>query len=848
MKQFSAILLSLYLSCSIALASSEIDGEYYVKNIGIVDNLSQSSVSCILYDDYSLWIGTRYGLNEYRNHRMRTFGDNYINFLFVDKEKFLWYGSNQGLFKYLRDQDRFEMQSEQTVFCASQDEDGTILVGCSGGLLRIQNEEQTFFPLDGSMIGSIYAFGDKHLLIDKGSGLFLFENDSIRHIPHPEIDGSVVLATACQDKVLYLSLFRKGVLALDLESRQCHYLDQTELSSDIVLCLQFIGDELWMGSDGQGIFIYETKGGGIRRQDIPSNAVTAIYGDPFSNVWAGTVRSGIYGLRPSPILTYNGGTNNSGDDVIISFCRDPMEDLWIGTDGDGIKRFDILEKSIVPYDFSAGLKISSLAYLDEGLLLASVYGQGLKIIDLNNEGISPLLIIDEETNKRECYYGNAPQLYNLPNGHILIMAINVYDYNPQTGQFLRYSPSDNPLIAEMHLLSDDYAYTYANLFKIDTAARTLEKLEIDFGDKIINTAAQIRDSIWVGSNYGLCCYSIKDGKLEEFKTRMFNRVSWLQASGEDLWIAADNTLFRRHKGKLEMMGENEGIAANEILTGLSDDKNLYLGGTKGLIRINREKEFEEKLSYPQKIQILSVNMGGKELKVEDGRLTLPSSFPAISINFALSMLDPFDRYVYRYDISGKTTYTVETYDDFLVLHDLKSGRYDISVCVLGPDGSWSPEERLLQITVLRPWYSQIWFIVLLSSALLSLVVWLVLRLVRKKMKKMEQQMREMNSVFMNKLDKFIEENISNPNFDIAMITSNMTMSRASLYNKVKEITGKGIWEYIEAMRIKKACDLLKESTLSISEISEQCGFSSCQYFSTRFKKLLACTPREYRHS
>lgn len=525
-----------------------------------------------------------------------------------------------------------------------------------------------------------------------------------------------------------------------------------------------------------------------------------------------------------------------------------MEDLWIGTDGDGIKRFDILEKSIVPYDFSAGLKISSLAYLDEGLLLASVYGQGLKIIDLNNEGISPLLIIDEETNKRECYYGNAPQLYNLPNGHILIMAINVYDYNPQTGQFLRYSPSDNPLIAEMHLLSDDYAYTYANLFKIDTAARTLEKLEIDFGDKIINTAAQIRDSIWVGSNYGLCCYSVKDGKLEEFKTRMFNRVSWLQASGEDLWIAADNTLFRRHKGKLEMMGENEGIAANEILTGLSDDKNLYLGGTKGLIRINREKEFEEKLSYPQKIQILSVNMGGKELKVEDGRLTLPSSFPAISINFALSMLDPFDRYVYRYDISGKTTYTVETYDDFLVLHDLKSGRYDISVCVLGPDGSWSPEERLLQITVLRPWYSQIWFIVLLSSALLSLVVWLVLRLVRKKMKKMEQQMREMNSVFMNKLDKFIEENISNPNLDIAMITSNMTMSRASLYNKVKEITGKGIWEYIEAMRIKKACDLLKESTLSISEISEQCGFSSSQYFSTRFKKLLACTPREYRHS
>ncbi|MGN1226697.1 MAG: helix-turn-helix domain-containing protein, partial [Candidatus Cryptobacteroides sp.] len=155
---------------------------------------------------------------------------------------------------------------------------------------------------------------------------------------------------------------------------------------------------------------------------------------------------------------------------------------------------------------------------------------------------------------------------------------------------------------------------------------------------------------------------------------------------------------------------------------------------------------------------------------------------------------------------------------------------------------------LLQITVLRPWYSQIWFKVLLSDILLSLAVYLVLRLVRKKMKKMEQQMRAMNSVFMNKLDSFIEDNISNSSLDIAMITSNMTMSRASLYNKVKEITGKGIWEYIEDIRIKKACKLLRETPLPIAEIAEQCGFGSSHYFSTRFKKLCSCTPREYRHN
>ncbi|MGN1225667.1 MAG: hypothetical protein ACI4TL_00350, partial [Candidatus Cryptobacteroides sp.] len=62
MKQIIAIFLSLLLFYSAVWASPYLDGEYYVKNIGIAENLSQSSVTCIRYDDYSsLWIGTRYG-------------------------------------------------------------------------------------------------------------------------------------------------------------------------------------------------------------------------------------------------------------------------------------------------------------------------------------------------------------------------------------------------------------------------------------------------------------------------------------------------------------------------------------------------------------------------------------------------------------------------------------------------------------------------------------------------------------------------------------------------------------------------------------------------------------------
>ena len=210
------------------------------------------------------------------------------------------------------------------------------------------------------------------------------------------------------------------------------------------------------------------------------------------------------------------------------------------------------------------------------------------------------------------------------------------------------------------------------------------------------------------------------------------------------------------------------------------------------------------------------------------------------------MSDPFNRYVYRYIVEGRTDYSLETYDDNLVLHDLKNGRYEIKASFLGMDGNWSPFEKLLEINVLRPWYGQIWFIVLISSILLGSLIYLSIRIYRWKLKKLEQQMRKLNSVFIHKFDSYIEENISNPDLDIKMITENMTMSRASLYNKVKEITGKGIWEYIEDMRMKMACKLLRDSAASITEISEQCGFCSSRYFSTRFKKHFSCTPREYR--
>ena len=847
MKQKAVISLSLLFCIMFSASAENTKRDYYFKNIGISQGLSQSSVSCILYDGVSsLWIGTRYGLNEYRNHSIRSFGEDYINFLYTDRSNTLWCGTNQGLYVFDRELDLLQKQNECSSYCAYQSEDGILYFGCRDALLSIADGKQTVFNMNGAMITGIYPWKDKLVLVDKGLGLMSLEKGKIVKEFREEIDASVILASAQKDSLLYLSVFRKGVMELNLDSGQSRFL--SNIDSDIILCMSLIGQELWMGTDGQGIFIYDTKSNTIRKQDLPSNSITAIYADPFSNIWAGTVRSGIFGLRPSPILSYDSSNSALGDDVVISLCKEKDSGiLWVGSDGGGISLFNTDSKDIVPLSFTRGLKISSLASLGNEKMLVSVYGQGLKIIDSRNKRITPLVIIDESTNRRECYYGNAPQLYKLPNGHILLMAINVYDYNPHNGQFRVYSPQNNIAIAEMKKCSDEFAFTSERLFRIDADNLHLEDLEIDLGGRTINSAAQIGDTLWIGSNSGLMSLCLKDGRLEDVNTGMFSRISYLQAFEDELWIAADNTLFRKNGPKIELMGENKGIAANEILCGLCDEGQYYLGGTTGLIRINRDNIPTQQINQEgQKLLIHSVSMGGRNIQPTNGRIRLPSSFPALQITFGLSMSDPFNRYVYRYIVEGRTDYSLETYDDNLVLHDLKNGRYEIKASFLGMDGNWSPFEKLLEINVLRPWYGQIWFIVLISSILLGSLIYLSIRIYRWKLKKLEQQMRKLNSVFIHKFDSYIEENISNPDLDIKMITENMTMSRASLYNKVKEITGKGIWEYIEDMRMKMACKLLRDSAASITEISEQCGFCSSRYFSTRFKKHFSCTPREYR--
>ncbi|MCF8302027.1 MAG: substrate-binding domain-containing protein [Bacteroidales bacterium] len=104
---------------------------------------------------------------------------------------------------------------------------------------------------------------------------------------------------------------------------------------------------------------------------------------------------------------------------------------------------------------------------------------------------------------------------------------------------------------------------------------------------------------------------------------------------------------------------------------------------------------------------------------------------------------------------------------------------------------------------------------------------------------------QLDRKFINKAIKVINENMSREDFGVEEFSKEMSMSRVHLYRKIKQLTGMSVSEFIRSIKLKKAAGLLKNSGMSISEISYEVGFSTPSYFAKCFKEQFKVSPTEY---
>ena len=122
----------------------------------------------------------------------------------------------------------------------------------------------------------------------------------------------------------------------------------------------------------------------------------------------------------------------------------------------------------------------------------------------------------------------------------------------------------------------------------------------------------------------------------------------------------------------------------------------------------------------------------------------------------------------------------------------------------------------------------------------------------KKTYQKQNEIRVEDMVIVSKDEKFlqdvfccIEKNLTNYNFSVEELSSQMALSRVSLYKRLLTLTGKSPVDCIRTMRLKKAVQLLEKSQLNIASIAYEVGFNNPTYFSKVFKDEYGTVPSEY---
>ena len=100
--------------------------------------------------------------------------------------------------------------------------------------------------------------------------------------------------------------------------------------------------------------------------------------------------------------------------------------------------------------------------------------------------------------------------------------------------------------------------------------------------------------------------------------------------------------------------------------------------------------------------------------------------------------------------------------------------------------------------------------------------------------------------FINRAKSIIIEHLSDEQFGVSELAEKMNMSRSNLLRKIKKNTKLSASQFIRLVRLEKSMELLKETSLNISEISFQVGFGSTSYFIKCFKEQYGFPPGEVR--
>ena len=948
---YRTLIIILFLLAGVKLLSSEHCVNYSFTQLSIEQGLSQSTAQSILLDHKgTLWIGTKSGLNSYTQEGIKTYlhhsGDphslpsNYINHLTEDSLGNFWIATSKGLALYDDEQDQFNTVNFSIIY-SSVGVEGGMWFGSENAIhcydykskelktIHIEKEEgKGINPVDYRIQKMLYLEDGKILIGTRKKGIYLYDC-RIRQftllIPSSQNLLTSLYVTA--DHHIYTAFYGDGFYCYDRTGKMLkHYTKENSgLKNNYVLDMAEYNGNIWLATDGSGINLFTPRTFQFSQlqhivgdySSLPVNSITLLYKDMKDNLWAGSVRGGIFSIKETYIKTYKeailNNTNGLSGQSVISLYEEKDGKVWIGTDGGGINLYDPSTDKFIHFPSTYGDKVVSIAEVSETELMVSLYTKGIFLFNKKTHKYRPFTIVDEETNKKECFYGYLPLANQVADGKIYIISCGTYVYHTHDHTFSRMQTD-----RDYDFSNDALCLSYSNdrfsllkcahqAFWVDQKSDSIRLLfELEKDELITSMSYDNNRMIWTSTNKGLGFFDLESQKYHRIRTRLFNGISYLIADGKGrLWICAQNHLYSYiiKENRFILWNSSDGFPPNEILFAYQKQSNrdyIYLGGSEGLVKINTDIPYTETQIPEIYLSEILFNGSPSLKKVKENTIKIPWNYNSLSVHFRIKNRDVFQKYLLQYTIEGRGKQSIETYDPVLNLSSLSAGNYSIWVSCNTKNGNRTPSKQLIHIIVTPPWYKTVWFIGVAAVLFIIMTASIGYIHYRRKERNMKgnvnyflqavlndmlsskeekqrgeednfaetplsdisskeddsrleetgQQTQAKNSKedeeFLNKLNMLIHENMAGGELSIKFLTDKLAMSRASLYNKVKFLTGLGVNDYINRLRIEKSVFLLTNTNMNINEISYEVGFSYPRYFSTSFKQIKGMTPTRFK--
>ena len=803
------IILLIGIVCSAFIQNIHAEQYLYTK---LSKNSWQIPTARTLYKENGkyLWIGTVKGIYRFNGYDFKEYGkrDNIpneihgqiINHISMDAQGNLWALTNEGIGIYNRNKDIFEWASEDKItkgpfFTTSLLEDGVLLSGQNKIVFyRYSNKEFTYFK----KLSDLKEFEEFEELKEQAHNIrYMYVVDQAyvvigyaNKIIRMDLKGNELLSMTCPTFLsemmvdnqhhIWTGDFNNTLSCYNEDGKLLHRFNSknSDLGDGLILSMEQQDSLLWIGTEGEGIYVFNTQTHQTKEikhtrgesHSFPGNSINCLYNDAQNTMWAGSVRNGVIAIRKSLIKSYTEVHEKSqkglSNPTVLSFYQDKNSDfVWIGTDGEGINKFNLKDRTFQHYPSTKGTKIVSIVKFDENTLLLSLYTKGLFFFNIHTGELNRFYINEKELELKLPLSKAGINLFNLSSKHILAMTDQVFKYNEQT-KITEKIPFDEKVGYEIVLPIQEwnkelYFFDEAAVYKLDSGVTRIEKVyEMPEEQKIEAAAMDEAGNIWMATNHGLTFYSLKNKNLNLVQNEILKNISTIAADKEGrIWMGDQGIVFvYQHDTKhLAIFAESDGIIPNQYIEKshfITHQGDIMLGGTQGLTVIDRNFTLDTK-EIPSLV-VTRIRVDDKEHNEYDvhsnKEIEIPSESKRVNIQVTSIEEDILRQKLYKYEIHGANELTVESRSPFLELHNFNPGKSEVYASCSTQSGEWTSPTLVTTLCFLPAWYESNWFYTLCGLLAIVCALLILYFVIRRKENKL-------NVVFKEKEKHIYEEKV-----------------------------------------------------------------------------------------